>query len=151
MRPKSINALARGMALSVCFATLFLSACSAEGQAPSTATVADQAMPIAEELSPERQARIAEMAAQWDSEPAYNANFNVLDPSANTTQEMRTSPFDPNDPHWGLPEAEGRELVEAYCGACHSLRLVMQPAVTPGWNPSGYNNNLQHRIAVFAV
>jgi hypothetical protein len=28
---------------------------------------------------------------------------------------------------------------------------VMQPPVTPGWNPSGYNNNMQHRIAVFAV
>ncbi len=28
---------------------------------------------------------------------------------------------------------------------------VTQPPVTPGWNPSGYNNNMQHRIAVFAV
>jgi hypothetical protein len=28
---------------------------------------------------------------------------------------------------------------------------VSQPPVTPGWNPSGYNNNMQHRIAVFAV
>ena len=28
---------------------------------------------------------------------------------------------------------------------------VMQPAVTPGWNPKGYLNNMQHRIAVFGV
>lgn len=26
----------------------------------------------------------------------------------------------------------------------------MQPPVTPGWNPRGYVNNMQHRIAVFA-
>ena len=28
---------------------------------------------------------------------------------------------------------------------------VMQPATTPGWNPKGYLNNMQHRVAVFAV
>jgi len=28
---------------------------------------------------------------------------------------------------------------------------VMQPPVTPGWNPKGYLNNMQHRIAVFGV
>ncbi|WP_411817290.1 sulfite oxidase [Hyphococcus sp. DH-69] len=28
---------------------------------------------------------------------------------------------------------------------------VMQPATQPGWNPRGYLNNLQHRIAMFAV
>jgi len=27
----------------------------------------------------------------------------------------------------------------------------MQPPVTPGWNPKGYLNNMQHRIALFAV
>jgi len=27
----------------------------------------------------------------------------------------------------------------------------MQPAVTPGWNPKGYLNNMQHRIAIFGV
>ena len=27
----------------------------------------------------------------------------------------------------------------------------MQPPVQPGWNPRGYLNNLQHRIAVFAL
>lgn len=28
---------------------------------------------------------------------------------------------------------------------------VMQPPVVPGWNPRGYGNNMQHRIAVFAT
>lgn len=28
---------------------------------------------------------------------------------------------------------------------------VMQPPVVPGWNPRGYGNNMQHRIALFAV
>ena len=28
---------------------------------------------------------------------------------------------------------------------------VGQPAIVPGWNPKGYLNNMQHRIAVFAV
>jgi DMSO/TMAO reductase YedYZ molybdopterin-dependent catalytic subunit len=27
----------------------------------------------------------------------------------------------------------------------------MQPAIPPGWNPRGYLNNMQHRIAVFAL
>lgn len=27
----------------------------------------------------------------------------------------------------------------------------MQPATTPGWNPKGYLNNMQHRIALYAV
>jgi hypothetical protein len=28
---------------------------------------------------------------------------------------------------------------------------VMQPAVVPGWNPRGYGNNSQHRIALNAA
>ena len=28
---------------------------------------------------------------------------------------------------------------------------AMQPPVTPGWNPKGYLNNMQHRIAVFVL
>lgn len=30
------------------------------------------------------------------------------------------------DEYLGLPDDEGREEVVAYCGACHSLRLVVQ-------------------------
>ncbi len=28
---------------------------------------------------------------------------------------------------------------------------VMQPPIVPGWNPRGYGNNMQHRIALFAT
>ena len=28
---------------------------------------------------------------------------------------------------------------------------VQQPPITPGWNPRGYLNNMQHRIAIYAV
>jgi DMSO/TMAO reductase YedYZ molybdopterin-dependent catalytic subunit len=28
---------------------------------------------------------------------------------------------------------------------------LMQPSVVPGWNPRGYGNNMQHRIALFAT
>lgn len=28
---------------------------------------------------------------------------------------------------------------------------IMQPAVIPGWNPKGYLNNFQHRVAIFSV
>lgn len=30
------------------------------------------------------------------------------------------------DEYYGLPEAPGREEVAIYCGACHSLMIVMQ-------------------------
>ena len=34
----------------------------------------------------------------------------------------------------GLPEDVGRDEVEAYCGACHSLRLVVQQGLSrPAW------------------
>ncbi len=28
---------------------------------------------------------------------------------------------------------------------------VSQPPVVPGWNPRGYGNNMQHRIAMIAT
>jgi len=53
--------------------------------------------------------------------------------------------------HWrvqlSLPEAG---YYEVWARATDSLG-VMQPALTPGWNPKGYLNNMQHRIAVFGV
>jgi len=33
---------------------------------------------------------------------------------------------------WGLPLDVGREEVEIYCSACHSLRLVAQQGMTKG-------------------
>lgn len=35
-----------------------------------------------------------------------------------------------DDEHAGLPDAPGREEVAAYCGACHSLNLVVQQGLT---------------------
>ena len=46
-----------------------------------------------------------------------------------------------------LPEAG---YFEVWARATDS-KGEMQPAVPPGWNPRGYLNNMQHRIAVFAV
>jgi hypothetical protein len=53
--------------------------------------------------------------------------------------------------HWRadltLPEAG---YFEVWARATDS-EGAMQPPVTPGWNPKGYLNNMQHRIAVFGV
>lgn len=53
--------------------------------------------------------------------------------------------------HWRadltLPEAG---YFEVWARATDS-KGAMQPPVTPGWNPKGYLNNMQHRIAVFGV
>lgn len=53
--------------------------------------------------------------------------------------------------HWranvSLPQAG---YYEVWARATDS-EGVMQPATTPGWNPKGYLNNMQHRVAVFAV
>lgn len=39
-----------------------------------------------------------------------------------------------DDEYLGLPDAPGREEVAAYCGACHSLGLVVQQGQTrDGW------------------
>lgn len=39
-----------------------------------------------------------------------------------------------DDENYGLPPGEGREEVLTYCGACHSLRLVVQQGLTrTGW------------------
>ncbi len=40
----------------------------------------------------------------------------------------------PDDEYLGLPNAPGREEVLVYCGACHSLKLVVQQGQTrEGW------------------
>ncbi len=121
--------------IGTCGALFLLSACSGEGPPPSVESAADDLPPAFAETSPERQARIEALAADWPAEPSYIVSFNALDPSSNPLEEVRASLFDPNDPHWGLPDAEGRDLVVAYCGACHSLRLVMQQSmVETGWD-----------------
>ena len=119
----------------VCATTIILAACSGEGTAVPAVPNDVEAPSAAAEFDPEHRERVAALAAAWPAEPSYTVSFNALDPSADIVEEVRASPFDPNDPHWGLPEDEGRDQVEAYCGACHSLRLVMQQSmVETGWD-----------------
>ena len=46
-----------------------------------------------------------------------------------------------------LPEAGYYEV----WARATDMNGVMQPPVSPGWNPRGYANNIQHRIAVVAA
>jgi|GEM_PF-1750096 len=85
---------------------------------------------LAESAPQSRNERIAALAADWPREPDYAPIFNALDPSF-AVIETSASAFDPGDDYFGLPRTEGYETVYAYCGACHSLRIVMQQHVTP--------------------
>jgi cytochrome c len=52
---------------------------------------------------------------------------SVLAAAAAALLMLSTSPADAqNDEYDGLPPGEGRDLVYAYCGACHSNKLVAQ-------------------------
>ena len=84
------------------------------------------------ELSPAQITRIAAMAEDWPAAPSYETYFNALDPSYEVAA-IGSSLFDPADDYWGLPrdQAGAYELVDAYCGACHSLSIVMQQRATP--------------------
>ncbi len=78
-----------------------------------------------------RAEKIAEFVQNWDPEPQYDFAFNALDPQfeiAVSTESL----FDPSDDYWGLPRDAGYELVSTYCGACHSLSIVMQQKATAG-------------------
>lgn len=77
--------------------------------------------------------RVRRFAESWPREPDYAPVFNALDPSFDVT-EAAASRFDPGDDYFGLPRTEGYELVYNYCGACHSLRIVMgQRASAERW------------------
>jgi len=77
-------------------------------------------------LSP-RQERILTMAEQSQLPIDYSTGFNALDPSLSLSA-AQSSRFDPADDYWGLPrDGDGHfELVDIYCTACHSVRIVMQ-------------------------
>ncbi len=46
-----------------------------------------------------------------------------------------SGPARAEDDTYGLPPGEGLEDVQAYCGACHSLGLVVQQGLTrEGWS-----------------
>ena len=51
--------------------------------------------------------------------------------SSLATGDATTTEADPDElAQWGLPMAKGREEVEIYCSACHSLRLVAQQGMS---------------------
>lgn len=48
---------------------------------------------------------------------------------------VASRPHAAEDEYLGLPDAPGREEVFAYCGACHSVKLVVQQGQTrQGWS-----------------
>ncbi len=57
--------------------------------------------------------------------PDYAWSFNALDPGMSKTMTAAAM-FNPSDDYWGLPRQGAYDLVAGYCGACHSLRIVMQ-------------------------
>ncbi len=80
-------------------------------------------------LTETRDDRIRRLSKDWGAEPDFSPTFNALDPSFDLTEE-NVSAFDPNDDYFGLPRTEGYDLVYGLCGACHSLRIVMQQHAT---------------------
>ena len=73
--------------------------------------------------SPERLARIKNMAEHWPKQPDFRDRFNPLNPAADISVDTK-----PGDASAALPkDANGTyELVAAYCGGCHSLNIVTQ-------------------------
>lgn len=76
-----------------------------------------------------REDRVRRFAENWPREPDFALVFNALDPSFDIV-ETAAIRFDPADDYFGLPRSEGYYLVYGYCGACHSLRIVMQQHAT---------------------
>ena len=83
-------------------------------------------------LTAAQRARISEYVKEWSKNPAYDTDFNALDP-AYKIASFSDSLFDPSDDYWGLPRDDkgAYELVDAYCTACHSASIVMQQRATP--------------------
>lgn len=78
---------------------------------------------------------IAEMAKGWSGEIAYGAPYAALMPLSADEAVAADIRFDPTDDYWGLPRSDGVDLVAGYCGACHSLAIVMQQRQSAGgWN-----------------
>jgi hypothetical protein len=138
-----LNSYAYGARAMVCAGLFLLSNCS--GEDPSRAIDIAQLEELDKivGLDPGQRERVAAMAADWPTEPAYAVSFNALDPSLSSAQELGGSLFDSSDPHWGLPDDEGRDLVEAYCGACHSLSLVMQQSMVD----SAWESTLERMVS----
>ena len=80
-------------------------------------------------------ATVAELAKSWPAEPPYKVNFDPIDPNVKVTDFKAAAKFNPADDYNGLPRDGAYELVDAYCTACHSIRIVMQQhATTERWD-----------------
>ena len=85
--------------------------------------------------APKSAERIAAMADGWTGEIAYGATYAALTPLSAEGALAGSAIFDPTDDYWGLPRSDDVDLVAAYCGACHSLAIVMQQRQSAeGWN-----------------
>jgi hypothetical protein len=69
---------------------------------------------------------------------AYYTQRRTLDPNnpmsawlATSASSPTSAPPDPQAPFGGMPPGDGRELTFAYCGMCHSTKLVTQQHLTP--------------------
>lgn len=116
-------------------ATLAAMALSAAGlmrlfDSPAPAPSAAAASHAAADADP-----IALMAAAWSGEIDFAPSYAALNPYADASARIAAAAFDPGDDYWGLPRSEGYETVAAYCGACHSLQIVMaQRQTREGWD-----------------
>lgn len=84
------------------------------------------------EESVRRSAAVVEMAENWSGDLRFESSYDALDPAAVSAASVRDgaaaagTAFDPADDYGGLPRNQGYEEVAGYCGACHSLQIVMQ-------------------------
>ena len=95
----------------------------------------DAPVPIADQANATNTAdHIIKMADGWTGEIAYGAPYAALAPLSADDAVAADILFDPTDDYWGLPRSDGIDLVAGYCGACHSLSIVMQQRQTAeGW------------------
>jgi len=77
---------------------------------------------------------VQRMASAWDGAIRFGAPYAALDPSRAGDDAAPAAGFNPADDYWGLPRTPGFDDVAGWCGACHSLALVMQQRQTAdGW------------------
>lgn len=78
---------------------------------------------------------VINMADAWKGELNFAPSYAALNPYANAGSQAGATLFDPSDDYWGLPRKHGYDTVAAYCGACHSLQIVMaQRQPREGWD-----------------
>ncbi|MFN3958993.1 MAG: hypothetical protein ACK4NP_03675 [Parvularculaceae bacterium] len=83
------------------------------------------------------------MAEAWDGAIRFGAPYAALDPSRAGDEAAPAAAFNPADEYWGLPRTPGHEEVAGWCGACHSLALVMQQRQ----NAAGWEAVIERMVA----